>query len=52
MAEKELVEKGLVCRLKCSFEIYLRNMWQIAVVGQPEGMMWVGSDLRFCVRFC
>ena len=24
-------------------------MWQIAVVGQPEGMMSVGSDLQFCV---
>ena len=26
-------------------------MWQIAVVGQPEGMMWVGSDLQFCVGY-
>ena len=28
---------------------YQRSAWQIAVVGQPEAMMWVGSDLRFCV---
>ena len=28
---------------------YQRSVWQIAVVGQPEGLMWVGSDLRFCV---
>ena len=28
---------------------YHRSLWQIAVVGQPEGMMCVGSDLRFCV---
>ena len=28
---------------------YQRSVWQIAVVGQPEGMMWEGGDLRFCV---
>ena len=28
---------------------YQRSVWQIAVVGQPVGMMWEGSDLRFCV---
>ena len=28
---------------------YQRSVWLIAVVGQPEGMMWEGSDLRFCV---
>ena len=30
---------------------YQRSVWQIAVVGQPEGMMWVGSDIRFCVGY-
>ena len=29
---------------------YQRSVWQIVVVGQPEGMMWEGSDLRFSVR--
>ena len=24
-------------------------MWQIAVVGQPEELMWVGNDLRLSV---
>ena len=28
---------------------YQRSVRQIAVVRQPEGMMWVGSDLRLCV---
>ena len=38
--ERAGVEEGLVCRLKCSFEILAEKcMWQIAVVGQPEGMM-------------
>ena len=27
-------------------------MCQIAVVGQPEGMMSVGSDMWFFVGFC
>ena len=26
---------------------YQRIAWQITVVEQPEGMMWVGSDLLF-----
>ena len=30
-------------------KFYQRSMWQIAVVGQPEGTMWVGNDLQFCV---
>ena len=27
----------------------LEPLEQIAVVGQPEWMVWVGSDLQFCV---
>ena len=47
--ERAGVEEGLVCRLKCRFEILSEKYGQIAVAGQPEGMMWVGSDLQFCV---
>ena len=32
--ERAGVEEELVCRLKCSFEIYQRSVWQIAVIGQ------------------
>ena len=32
-----------------ALRFYLRSMWKISVVGQPERMMWVGSDLYFCV---
>ena len=32
-----------------ALRFYQRSMWHIAVVGQPEGMMWVGSDLQFCI---
>ena len=39
----EGVEEGLVCRLKCSFEISSQK-WQIVEVEQPEGMMWAGND--------
>ena len=46
--ERAGVEEGLVCRLKCSFRFYQRSVWEIALVGQSEGMMWVGSDLQFC----
>ena len=47
--ERAGVEEGLVCRLKCSFDIYQRSMWPISVVGQPKGMMLVGSD---CAVLC
>ena len=43
------MEEGLVCRLKCSFEVSsVANSCGRAA----RGMMWVGSDLRFCVGFC
>ena len=42
--ERAGVEEELICRLKCSFRFYQRSVRQIAVVGQPEEMMWVGSD--------
>ena len=47
--ERAEVKEGLICRLKCSCEILSEKVWQIAVVGQPEEMMWVGSDLQSCV---
>ena len=28
---------------------YQENVWHIAGLGQPDGMMLVGSDLRFCI---
>ena len=40
---------GLYVEIKL-LRFYQRSVWQIAVVGQPERMMWVGSDLQFCVK--
>ena len=40
----------LVCMLS-ALRFYQRTVSQIAAVGQPEVMMWVGSDLRFRVGY-
>ena len=48
--ENELGWKmGCFVRSNEALRFYQRCFTKIAVVGQPEGMMWVGSDLQFCV---
>ena len=43
-------ENGLRWKRGCeALTFYQRSIWPIAVVRQPEGMTWVGSDLQLCV---
>ena len=53
MAEKELGWKmSLFAGENVALRLFQRSRWQIAWVGQPEGMMWVVNDLQFCVTLC
>ena len=49
VAEKELVWKRIWFVGRNVALRFYQSVWQIAVVGQSEGMMWVVSDLQFCV---
>ena len=50
MGENELRwKKGWFVGWNEALRFCQRSMWQIAVVGQSEEMMYVGSDLQFCV---
>ena len=52
MGENELgLKKGWFVDLNEALRFYQRSMWKIAVIGQPEWVMWVGIDLQFCVGY-